>query len=428
MAFVRSPLKTGSAPTPPAEPMVPNFVVELSSAITSNPHVFTVTNPGLYFLSTGCTAYTKRTTGISITSAHLPYVYNQTPASGTNAGAFSYMVVDLDASDTVSFSNNSGHGYAVALRFTNGSFDSVIDTVYDENDAITITPDSDYPCFIFGGVSNERTTIYDNSTTSDPESVTENAIVASNTVLWRAIGCYGANSATLNISGLEFSAVGGVCIKMANVSPRPAGYNVPSIELVYNSALTIASEEYTITADGLYFIAVGFTHKGSGTLILPQDVTPIRQQDLIYTTSGIQRGVKYALTRLSTGDVITIGSTADSWRGHYRYIIKLDDNLTITPTPVTESIIADALITYPIIDDDYHLIFSMDTSMNGYDSENYQKLESSVEEVGLWFTSGDGRGKCHVAIISNAENKATYYSYGYNGGFSALIDFDCSYS
>lgn len=206
-------------------------------------------------------------------------------------------------------------------------------------------------------------------------------------------------------------------------APTPTGYNVPSIELVYNSPLTTDSEEYTITADGLYFIAVGFTHNGSGTLILPQDVTPIRQQDLIMISSGVERGVKYALTRLSTGDVITMGSTVSSWLGHYRYIIKLDDNLTITPTPVHESAIGDALTTYPIIDNNNHLIFSMDTSMHGYDNEHYQRLESSVEEVGMWFTTSDNRGKCHVGIISNAANKATYYGYGYNGGFSALIDF-----
>lgn len=211
-------------------------------------------------------------------------------------------------------------------------------------------------------------------------------------------------------------------------APTPTGYNVPSIELVYNSPLTTDSEEYTITADGLYFIAVGFTHNGSGTLILPQDVTPIRQQDLLVTASGSQRGVKYALTQLSTGDVITIGSTADSWRGQYRYIIKLDNNLSITPTPVYELTIADALTTHTIVDNDCHLIFSMNTSMYGYDSENYQKIESSVEEVGLWFTASDNRGKCHVGIISNAANKATYYGYGYNGGFSSLIDFICSHS
>lgn len=250
MAFVRSPLKTGSAPTPPVEPLVPNFVVELSSGMTSSAGTFTVTNPGLYFLSTGCTTYTRTATSITITSAHLPYVYNQTPASGENAGAFSYMVVDLDAGDIVSFYNRSGHGYVVALRFTNGSYDSVVDTVYDINDRITITPDSDYPCFIFGGVSNERISIYDNSTTVDPESITENDTVAGNTALWRAIGCYGANSATLDISGNEFSVVAGVCIKMANVRPRPTPtFTIPEFNktlLIDNSS---KASSFTLTGD-----------------------------------------------------------------------------------------------------------------------------------------------------------------------------------
>lgn len=191
---------------------VPFFVKEYS--IKGENRTFTVTNPGTYFLIAGTDGTNlHKPVSITINSSNTPYALGGITINN-NANATRYAIIDLKAGDTVQYYNQYGYDkYCVALRLVDDLvFDSVQSVNGVLNTQLILSPIENCPCFMFMG-SSTNSYIEDNSTITDPESFSLNDPISDHSK-WRAIGCYGTGSATLNMSGGSNTAISAISLKL----------------------------------------------------------------------------------------------------------------------------------------------------------------------------------------------------------------------
>lgn len=93
-----------------------------------------------------------------------------------------------------------------------------------------------------------------------------------------------------------------------------------SIALKYNNG-TAGSSSYTIEDDGLYLVIASRSYSGTATITLPSGRTPILSKDL---EQG-NRGMKWRLVELLSGDIVTMSASASSWVSFSKSIYKLSN-------------------------------------------------------------------------------------------------------
>lgn len=190
-----------------------------------------------------------------------------------------------------------------------------------------------------------------------------------------------------------------------------------SIELIYVSTTSTASETFTITEDGLYLIGAGHSARGSSTIILPVGVTTISSGTYTVDTS-YPRGFTYAVAQLNAGDVITIGSTPSSWNGHGRFIAKLNGFGVGSGNALDSVIVADDTASYTLVDDSDYLVIGF--CCGGSASRHKQTLTSDISDIDLQQSVSNGLMMFRVSLISDAQG-AVYTEYGYEGGVSVIV-------
>lgn len=192
------------------------------------------------------------------------------------------------------------------------------------------------------------------------------------------------------------------------------------IRKVYAPTTAAASETYTITEDGLYVIIAGTTHKGTYTLSLPSNRTAIVSGDIVLTSSGFTRGMAYAVANLKNGDVVTIGSTPDSWVGHGRFIMKLEGIEITSGTPVSEIGVADNMASYTIPDNSPYFLIGFACSKPEDITKHYCKMVGDKSDTSIDIDDAGVRCDARFSYSKNGQGNI-YKSYGYDGASAIIV-------
>lgn len=119
----------------------------------------------------------------------------------------------------------------------------------------------------------------------------------------------------------------------SSVNVSVSGGGSASLELKYQDG-TSGTTTYTIAEDGIYLIAVVYSHNGSGSYSLPSGRTPSYANDFLINNT---KGAKLAVVALQTGDVVTMSATPASWSAFAKVVIKLSQGVTTLVDSATAS-------------------------------------------------------------------------------------------
>jgi hypothetical protein len=188
------------------------------------------------------------------------------------------------------------------------------------------------------------------------------------------------------------------------------------IRNIYAPTAQASSETYTIAESGLYVIVAGYSARGSATITLPSGRTAIVSGDLIIDSPSFPRGLKYAVAELSANDVVTIGSTADNWTGHGRFICKVEGFDITSGTAVAEVIQKDAIASYTIPDNTPYFLIGFGC---GRDGNSYCHGDTSISDTSIT-TTGGANCVARFSYCSGIQG-VVYDTYAYNGGVSVIV-------
>lgn len=224
MAFVRSPLKTGSGPAP-TPVTIPKFVIEYEK---TDPTVtecsFTVINEGLYFLAqVGCSATAG---GLYINSTEGQIWYTKSGSVSTSGIVCAFAT--LYPGDTVRYLADGGYTnlglVRHAIRILNAQFDSVtsIDMQFNQATSNYDILNIDEPSFIYFGGSYNGSSASDSSSINGSVCDTYVKIADDRTSVSRVVTCCDADDGgTISASGATYCRTLFLIAKLVNVSPAP---------------------------------------------------------------------------------------------------------------------------------------------------------------------------------------------------------------
>lgn len=243
MAWHRSCMKTGSGPTPtPA--VVPEFVVEYEDiADDGSAKTWTVIHPGLYFLEViGC----YNNADLSVSSSNSPY-FDHTMTFGAKNR---YMCIDLDVGDTVTYSRESYHGLFHAIRFTNCSFDSIIEeSSVGDNWTEYNAPSADGAYFMYGSCCGRSGWTQKDESVASGDCNVYSVSTSNDCAMAHIIACTNqSSSATIKMYGYDNGGSSVVCLKMTAIAPTPT-FTIPEFNktlLIDNSS---KASSFTLTGD-----------------------------------------------------------------------------------------------------------------------------------------------------------------------------------
>ena len=368
MAWHRSCMKTGSGPAPtPA--VAPEFVVEHEDITTgSGTRTWTVMRHGLYFLEvTG--AYNGA--DLSVTSLNTPY-FNHTMS---NYIKNRYMLIDLDVGDVVTYAKEEYRGIFHAIRFTNCSFDSIIEESSEQDNWTEYTrPTTTGAYFMYGSCCGRvgNTQIDDSVASSDCNTY---AVDMNNgSAKARIIACTDQSaSATIKMYGYDNGGSSVVCLKMHMPKVRD------DIELIFQENVhdsETPSVTYTAYED-CKVLAINFDTKMVGT----------NGHYTVATISTDGTVLDYDTISHSFGD----GNKRDVECAFYLIDVHVGDTITFTNASQYSD-------TYGC-----HLIFKMDDilALNvKFDSSHYDNTESNTKTI----TGNINRTLGIVFELSNQSN------------------------
>lgn len=198
------------------------------------------------------------------------------------------------------------------------------------------------------------------------------------------------------------------------------GGSEKAIRKIYAPTTAAASETYTITEDGLYVMIAGTTHSGTYTLSLPPNRTAIASGDIVLTSGSYHRGMAYAVANLQNGDVVTIGSTAGSWAGHGRFIMKLEGIEITSGTPISEIGLNDSLASYTIPDNSPYFLIGFTCSKSLNVTDHYCKMTGDKSDTSI--DIDDAGVRCYARFSYNKNGQGNVYeTYGYDGAPAIIV-------
>ena len=253
----------------PTVPVAPTFVVEYEDiADDGTEKTWTVVNAGLYFLEvTGC--YNNAT--LSVSSSNSPY-FDHTMTYGAKNR---YMCINLDVGDTVTYSRESYCGLFHAIRFTNCSFDSIIEESsvgdnWTEYDAPTV----EGAYFMYGSCCGRAGWTQKDESVASSNCNVYSAALSSGNAMTHIIACTDKSpEATIKMYGYDNGGSSVVCLKMS-ITPPPA-FTIPEFNktlLIDNSS---KASSFTLIKDyhDYDFVLIKLDYDGTiETIFLPSSL------------------------------------------------------------------------------------------------------------------------------------------------------------
>jgi len=376
--------------------LAPQFVVEFESTEASGTsQTFTVVNPGLYFLAVN----TKFQTSCSITptSSNTP-LYTSSQVGTTNC----YILIELEVNDTVDFGVTEG--LMMAIRFTNATFNTLIDekTTLAAERLILSSPDSDSGSyFLFGSAYNNDSTERDESTYSD--HCTTHVFAGTYTTM-RAIGSI-SNEATLSIYGYAWGQPGVVCLQMNVTPPTP----VPNFIVEYSTPNTDTAQTFTVVNPGLYVLAsTCMRYATDNTITINSDNSPYYSY-----TAHRSHVIRFEVVNLNIGDTVvfeTTGNSSYAGQGIYQAIRILNAEFDSAAYAVYQQ---DGTATYTPATDDMYFMFGGPVGASVSDTSTIPSGKTKTKQYA---------GSVYISrLIGCYDKAATMTVYGYNGGGAALV-------
>lgn len=389
-----------------APPSAPKFTVEFAQGANGT---YTIADAGLYFLTAMTTNYTGGNCSITINSSNLPYI-DEGMGNGNQSNYMRYIVVDLEFGDTVTFYNSSGasHGLNMAILIENATFNKKVANNYAVNGQITYTPDSNFPCFIFGGISNERDTNYDTSITTGPSVFTQWGTMSYNTARWRAIGCYGADSATLDMNATQFAYLGYVVLQLDMVEPPEAEQTLPEFVVEYETQGTSENDTFTVENAGLYFLACSGAYNTASLTINSNNPTRI------YHTLYDYWKTIYAVVELDVGDTVVFNSLAEAGINHAIRITNYGFRGF-----AFEKLLHDAWTQYSPVENYYPYFIYSAAGGHSTTTQDDSIIPSSCNTH--TFSYENNKAKSRIVTCLGDEEEVLMKLYGYDHGGSTIV-------
>lgn len=405
MAFVRSPLKTGSGPAPtPA--VVPEFVVEYEDiAIDGSAKTWTVARPGLYFLEvTG--AY--KNASLSILSSNSPY-FDHTLQPYPKVR---YMVVDLDIGDTVTYSGENSHSLFHAIRFTNCSFDSIVaESGVQDNWTEYDAPSADGAYFMYGSCCGRTSSTQKDESVASGDCNVYSVTTSNNFAMAHIIACTNqSSSAKIKMYGYDNGGSSVVCLKMRIPKVRD------DIELIFQENVhDNETPSFTYTAyEDCKVLAINFDTKFVGTnghytnADISSDGTVLDHDTISHSFGdGKKRDIECAfyLIDVHAGDTITFTNASqygDTYGCHL--IFKMDDVSALT-VKFDSSHYDNAETNTKIITGNINRTFGIAFELSN--QSNYNLETSSFMDSGKHLSSRKGTYYSYSAVIGTGDMELT---------------------
>ena len=401
MAFVRSPLKTGSGPAPVLT--IPNYVVEYEMVDPSTAtDTFTVSTDGLYFLVVISSAGGSPTITINSVDAQ---IWN------TNSNGWSkYMFVTLHKNDTVTFTGGGlsyrGTMYQ-AIRIVDASFNDLV--VFDSKENVSdFTYDItniEQSAFIYHGSTTSGAAHSDTSEINSDVCNTSLRVSSDTQAISRIVtSCATDNGGTINEYMYNYAKYVFV-VAYVNVSPSMP----PDFEVEHKiTDPTVGTSTFTVTNTGLYCLIAGTCFQGgSPNISVQSDSGEIFSQGTIYNT-------KYTFAQLYAGDVVTFTKGTTSYRGSHAYAIRIKDSEYVSMDTATGIANVNGTTTYNIISDSnkkFILVYGLCSGNNTSDTSDIDQTMCKT----YYNKSSDGQSLIRIASCgSNVSDGGTINVYSNN--------------
>lgn len=181
------------------------------------------------------------------------------------------------------------------------------------------------------------------------------------------------------------------------------------LELEYQ-ATTSGTSTYTIVENGVYLVAVVYSHNGTASYSLPSGRTPHYANDFIM---GGTMGVKLAVVTLEPNDVVTMTSTPASWVAFAKVIIKL---------PTVVDTLIDSVLTNAQSPCEYTLstgsgtvlclMFCWSRFLNGTNLYDYTAMSKDIDMLAGYV----GVNTLMRIFTCDVTDFPSIKAYGYDGG------------
>lgn len=376
-------------------PLAPQFVVEFESTEASGTsQTFTVVNAGLYFLAVN----TKYNTSCSIT----PTSSNTPLYTSSNVGSCnSYILIELEANDTVDFSVSEG--LMMAIRFTNATFNTLIEqktTSVDERLVLSSPTNDSGSYFLFGSAFDTESTERDESTYSDHCTT---YIFAGTYASMRAIGSI-SDEATLSMYGYNWGQPGVVCLQM-NVTP----ISVPNFIVEYSTPNTETAQTFTVVNPGLYVLtSTCMRYVTDNIITINSDNSPYYSY-----TAHSKHVIRFVVITLNIGDTVVFETTGNSsyvGQGIYQAIRILNAEFDSAAYAIYQQ---DGTATYTPATNDMYFMFGGPVGISVSDTSTISSGKTRTKQYS---------GNTYISrLIGCYDKSATMTVYGYNGGGAALV-------